>query len=343
LAQLKGGEETKHDAAAALRVEAIRKGELTLLGAMHGMFSTRESRLLDVTDADKQEMKKVLKPFFQVYDMNRDGTLSAYEFGKIMVDLGEDLTEDSEKLLFKSVDVDQSGSIDFEEFLALMIRYVKCPSVVGITRRCSLQMEEVKRLRNLPSVTTSHAGEEHGGEEEEDEEMPEDLKDLSPEEQQRKIKLRAAWGMALGTILVLIFSDPAVEVLNDIGKRTGIPGFYISFILAPLASNASELVAAYNYGAKKTSAMMTVSLSTLEGAACMNNTFFLAIFFALVWLQKLVWVFTAETASILVSELIIGLLALRKVQTSFMAMIALAVFPASLAFVYILQNVMGIP
>ncbi len=71
----------------------------------------------------------------------------------------------------------------------------------------------------------------------------------------------------------VLFSDPAVDVLSDIGKRLDVNAFYISFILAPLASNASELVAAYNYGCKKTQAMMTISLSTLEGAACMNNTF----------------------------------------------------------------------
>ena len=46
--------------------------------------------------------------------------------------------------------------------------------------------------------------------------------------------------MAFGTALVLVFSDPAVDVLNEIGVRTGIPAFYVSFVLAPLASNASE-------------------------------------------------------------------------------------------------------
>ncbi len=42
-----------------------------------------------------------------------------------------------------------------------------------------------------------------------------------------------------------------VAVLSSIGARTGIPAFYISFVLAPLASNASELIASLNYSAKK--------------------------------------------------------------------------------------------
>ena len=43
--------------------------------------------------------------------------------------------------------------------------------------------------------------------------------------------------MGLGTGLVLVFSDPMVDVLSEIGVRTDVPAFYISFVLAPLASN----------------------------------------------------------------------------------------------------------
>ena len=41
-----------------------------------------------------------------------------------------------------------------------------------------------------------------------------DLADLSPEEQQRAVKLRSGWMMALGTIVVLLFSDPMVDVFS---------------------------------------------------------------------------------------------------------------------------------
>ena len=43
-----------------------------------------------------------------------------------------------------------------------------------------------------------------------------------------------------------------------------------------------------------------VSLAALEGAACMNNTFCLAIFMALVYFKGLAWKFSAETLTILV-------------------------------------------
>ena len=73
-------------------------------------------------------------------------------------------------------------------------------------------------------------------------------------------------------------------------------------MLAPLASNASELIASYNYAKKKTQKTISVSLAALEGAACMNNTFCLSIFMGLVFFKGLAWKFSAETLSILVVE-----------------------------------------
>ena len=51
-----------------------------------------------------------------------------------------------------------------------------------------------------------------------------------------------------------------------------MPPFYVAFILAPLASNASECIASYSYATKKTKKTITVSLAALEGAPCMDTT-----------------------------------------------------------------------
>jgi Ca2+/Na+ antiporter len=108
---------------------------------------------------------------------------------------------------------------------------------------------------------------------------PDDLKDLSPKDQMSAIVRRSLYMMSVGTLVVLIVSDPTVDVLSDFGNRLGIKPFVISFLLAPMASNASELVAAFSYAKKKTASTMAVALSTLEGAGIMNNTFTTAIFF----------------------------------------------------------------
>lgn len=52
--------------------------------------------------------------------------------------------------------------------------------------------------------------------------------------------------------------------MGVLGDRTGISSFYISFVLAPLASNASELIAAFNYSLKKTSRTIVISFAALQ-------------------------------------------------------------------------------
>merc|ERR1740117_1708659 len=137
------------------------------------------------------------------------------------------------------------------------------------------------------------------GEDDDDgeEEVPDDLADLSYEDQQSAIKFRAAWMMALGTATVVLVSDPFVDVLTNWGSRLGINPFYISFVVAPFASNASELLSAYTYAKKKTKKAITTSLSTLIGAACMNNPLCLGIFFGLIYAKGLAWKFKAETTA----------------------------------------------
>ena len=79
--------------------------------------------------------------------------------------------------------------------------------------------------------------------------------------------------------------------------------------------------------------------AALEGAACMNNTFCLAIFFALIWYQRLTWNYTAEVTSIVLIEVIVGLFAMKSNQTMMMACAVLACYPLSIAVVWAMQNI----
>mmetsp|Transcript_19496 Transcript_19496/g.58948 ORF Transcript_19496/g.58948 Transcript_19496/m.58948 type:complete len:107 (-) Transcript_19496:467-787(-) len=84
---------------------------------------------------------------------------------------------------------------------------------------------------------------------------------------------------------------------------------------------------------KKTRKTITISLSTLEGAACMNNTFCLAIFMGLVAFNKLAWHFTAETTAILLVEFCVAAAALVPVQRTWTALVIIGLFPLSIAYV----------
>jgi len=332
-------------------VQAIRGGQLTLRGAMADIRGKRWASLCDKGDLEKvlldkdsmdevRRMCRYLAPFFAQYDLNGDNQIDFEEFRMILKDVNEYLPREAQYQLFKAADTDDSGSINFEEFVACLMAFALDPA--------NDAKDQARRGRGRPNkFLDGEAADEGDGEEsddeDEEEDVPEDLANLEPEEQQRRIQIRAFTKMGAGLLLVLIFSDPTVDLLSEMGKRLDISPFYISFVLAPMASNASELVAAYNYASKRTKKSMTTSLSTLEGAAIMNNSFCLGIFLALVYFKNLAWEFSAETISIIFVQVCIGTsVILGNTQKLFHGILILGFYPLALALVYFLENVVGL-
>jgi Ca2+/Na+ antiporter len=221
--------------------------------------------------------------------------------------------------LFADADKDRSNFLDKGEFLEFF-------STI-ITSTEPLPWE---------SKAEAAGGDDDG--DDDDEEMPDEFKHLPPAEQEKAIMRESLKSMAIGTLLVLIFSDPMVDVLSQIGVMTGVPPFYVAFLLAPLASNASELVSSYKLATKKTKTSITQSLQTLEGAACMNNTYCLGIFMALIYVQGLAWKFTAETTAIvLVQFLVFGVVMKGSTQPVLNGFIVFSFYPLSLILVAALE------
>eukprot|EP00013_Stygamoeba_regulata_P020824 CAMPEP_0177646148 /NCGR_PEP_ID=MMETSP0447-20121125/9620_1 /TAXON_ID=0 /ORGANISM="Stygamoeba regulata, Strain BSH-02190019" /LENGTH=619 /DNA_ID=CAMNT_0019148663 /DNA_START=55 /DNA_END=1911 /DNA_ORIENTATION=- len=168
-----------------------------------------------------------------------------------------------------------------------------------------------------------------------DDDDDDDIGDMSP----REIAIRAAIQLTVGTLVVSIFSDPMVEVITMFGETVNVPSFYISFIVTPFCSNASELISSLMFAAKKRRKNTTLTYSALYGAATMNNTLCLGIFCFLIFARKLAWVYSAETMSILFVTLCVGIPA--SFMTTFRlywALIIITLYPLSLLLVYILEN-----
>jgi Ca2+/Na+ antiporter len=156
-------------------------------------------------------------------------------------------------------------------------------------------------------------------EEEEEEEV---------EEPKWKIAIWSAVYLIVGVALVTIFSDPMVDTLTRMvdprnynyyfynsdgtitrGQYINIPVFYLSFVITPICSNASELVSSLIFASKKKKINSSMTYSQLYGAATMNNTLCLGIFAALVGFRGLTWQYSAEVTVILLVQFIMGAIA----------------------------------
>lgn len=279
-----------------------------------------------------RDLEAPLRELYQEYaGKTADKGLHSADMRALMAQIGVNYTPKDWEALFKKMDKDGNGMLDRNEFFQFFFSVVTGDDP-------------------LPHEKGAYASEEpadgnggDGDEDDEDDEMPEDFKDLSPEEQEKAIIKESCKQMLIGTVLVLLFSDPMVDVLSQMGVASGIPTFYISFVLAPLASNASELLSSMKLAAKKTSGSLTQALQTLEGAACMNNTFCVGIFLFLIYYQGLAWKFTAETLSIFLVQFLVFIIVVKSnVQTMKDGYIILAMYPVSLVFVYVLENFCGL-
>lgn len=293
----------------------------------------------------KEYLRELLNESFMKYDKDKNSLLEKSEASVFLTDFHEEISEREIDAIFGRYDVDNSGAINEEEFLGMVYHIIL------------MQIEKEQEGGQLSEHATRPSGANNGSDagssrdlmlnnmfegdggdqEEEEEEVPEDITSLPPHEQQRIIKQRAFTMLAIGTILVLIFSDPMVDVMQEIASRAGLNSFYVAFVLAPLASNASEVIASQYYAAKKTRKTITVSLTALEGAASMNNTFCLSIFMGLVYFRGLAWQYTAETIAIVLVQVLMGVLVQRNKMSSFQGLLVLSIFPLSLVLVATLE------
>jgi Ca2+/Na+ antiporter len=244
------------------------EGDYSSLKQDDNMFATPPPEIADM-------LKQILWDAFQAYDKDLNGKLEQHEIKAFLRDFHENISDEEILELRRRIDSDHDDYVSFDEFITMAYHLI-------------LNSRNGDGDRNSANAQVSDSVFSSGDDAAEEEEIPAEFTDLSPEEQQKAIKWRAFKMLSIGTLMVIYFSDPMVDVMQQIAVRAKISPFYVSFVLAPLASNASEVVASMFYAAKKTRKTMTVSLSALVGAACMNNTFWYVIksdFFS--WYTKL--------------------------------------------------------
>ena len=128
----KHGEGTQDDRRNKFIVEAIHRGEISLLGAMKSeMGSVLKHHIDEGTPLVMQEeeellhrLKIVLLPFFQKYDQSKDGHLDLVELACVMRDLGENIGHEKLVELYGEFDQNNSGLVDFHEFVIGMAEYI---------------------------------------------------------------------------------------------------------------------------------------------------------------------------------------------------------------------------
>ena len=65
------------------------------------------------------------KAAFELFDKDRDGAINNKELGTVMRNLGQNPSEEELKQMIREVDLNGNGTIDFKEFMCLMVKKMK--------------------------------------------------------------------------------------------------------------------------------------------------------------------------------------------------------------------------
>mmetsp|Transcript_729 Transcript_729/g.1820 ORF Transcript_729/g.1820 Transcript_729/m.1820 type:complete len:605 (-) Transcript_729:77-1891(-) len=158
----------------------------------------------------------------------------------------------------------------------------------------------------------------------------------------REVVLRAVCHLVAGTVVCAAASDPLVGAVSSFSSAAGLPPFYVAFVAAPFASNASELFSSLAFAMKKKKKIFSMTLSQLYGAVCMNNTLVLGMFLILVYTKSLAWTYTAETFVTLLLILLVGLLGMSAYTfRTWVGIAILLLYPLTIGLVVFLKQSLG--
>jgi len=291
---------------------------------------------LDADDADEDEMYDAvgelqsksnrepltLRQVFEAADSTKQGALSLEDLTGFVAKFEiAQLSAQTVKLYFHVYDTDLDRKLSCMDFKHFLESFVAPPTTPE-----ELALDEAEE-EELVEESGEHS---HG-----------DLEALEGWTESQK-KWYGIFLLLFGTVIAAIFSDPMIETVGAVGESLGIRPFYVSFVVTPFASNAAELVAALLFAKGKTNVSIGLSLSSLYGAAAMNNTFCVGIFLALLCVRGLPWTYTAEVISILVAEITVAIICMRESLSQLHALMIGSVYPFSILFVYLLENVFGL-
>ncbi|BBM97136.1 hypothetical protein MPTK1_1g03300 [Marchantia polymorpha subsp. ruderalis] len=294
----------------------------------------------------------VLYRLFDQFDVNNDRHLSREEVRGLIVGLGIESglvpNEEVVKDWMKELDINENGKMSQEEFVTGMKKWIasfnlpreKPKRVVKASEPSSAETEtphlffhnQREEAQNSYAALLSDQHEEEDEEEEEGSHPP----------TKGQIIFHAVLYLMAGAAIAGIMADPLVGAIGNFSKTTGISPFFISFVATPMATNSSEAISSLLFALKKKKKNISMTYSQIYGGVTMNNTMCLAIFLAVVYYRGLTWDFSSEVLVILVATVVIGVLASVRVTFPFwMALIALALYPISVAMVAILDYVYG--
>ena len=350
----------------AARSKALRQHSIA-------MFSKTLQNMGHSGRVDKERLYEL----FDVLDTDHNGYLDKREayvaltsVGSSLLTLNADLSMSDTEYILQALDVNKDGVISKDEFVEGLMRWVderrhdymlmKKAARKASLRKMSIGVEDLqasplllaeepkRRLLSIsengpPGDPENGFGNGEGSEtddedDDDDDDDDHETKDLTP----RQIAIKSSLLLLAGALVVGIFSDPMVGAVSSFADSSGIPAFFVAFVVTPLASNSSEAVSSLKFAAKKKRRNFNLTFSQIYGAVALNNTMCLGLFYMVMYKNSMDWVYASETFSMFVVIIIVGTVSFfRKTFTAQLGLVIACLYPLSVISIYLLDTLLG--
>ncbi|XP_011000237.1 PREDICTED: uncharacterized protein LOC105107867 isoform X3 [Populus euphratica] len=267
-----------------------------------------------------------IRRLFEEIDRDEDNCISKDELTELMkkIEIGKicwDVDEAAEKIM-EALDTSGDQMIDEKEFAEGIVRWL------------------INTSENVTPGSTRSRDDNNRGTWEEVDKLLKDEK-TNAVDKSSWAWFKAIMSMVLGAAILSVLAEPLIHSVQNFSEDAGIPSFFVSFVLAPLATNARAATSAITTACRKKSITTSLTFSEIYGGVFMNNVLGCSVLLFLIYARGLTWEFSAEVLVVLITCAIMSLAGSFRsdfpLWTSFMAFL---LYPFSLLLVYVLNDVL---
>lgn len=280
-----------------------------------------------------------IKDLFQKIDQDKDSKVSKTELYAFMLGIQIEeaslSTDDFTDAVMKHFDISLDAAISESEFVQGISKWLDedtDPTTNGLA---------VQSSSSASSKTTSNKAQG----------TPDEQESLLSQDKTSKptSKLAIWWNytkagflIILGTGVMILIGQPLMESLQEFATAADIPSFFVSYVLIPWAMSYRQILGAISSAKKKTKKDISGALTEVYNGVFMNNVMGLATFLAIVYIKDITWDVSAEVLVVLLICTFMGIITSSCTKFQFwMGILAYALYPLSLLFLYILTSVLG--
>ncbi|CAH1425714.1 unnamed protein product [Lactuca virosa] len=151
--------------------------------------------------------------------------------------------------------------------------------------------------------------------------------------------IKATTLLVLGIAMLALLAEPLIHSVQNVSSAASIPSFFISFIFVPLATNARAAISAIKTASQRKERTTSLTFSELYHGVFMNNVLGFSVLLTVIYFRGLTWDFSGELLAVLMVCIIVGATtSFRSKFTLWTSFIAYLLYPLSLIFVYVFNQ-----